>query len=863
MKTLQLFFLLIAFPMLMSGQVLPYKNPALSSEERAKDLLSRLTLDEKAILMCDVSDAIPRLGIKKFDWWSEALHGYANQMGTTVFPQPIGMAASFNEELVYRVFDAVSDEARARVNEEKQAGKESVRFHGLSVWTPNINIFRDPRWGRGQETYGEDPFLMSKMGIAVVNGLQGPRDAKYRKLLACAKHFAVHSGPEWSRHTLNLNDVGKRDLYETYLPAFKALVQEADVRQVMCAYQRLDDEPCCGNTRLMQRILRNDWGFRHVVVSDCGAIADFYYNHKTSSDPTHAAAEGVIAGTDVECGFGYAYLKVPEAVKRGLLLESDVDNSVLRLLTERFELGDFDDDSLVPWTKISPSVINSPENQKLALEMARQTMTLLQNRKDILPLAKNKKIAVIGPNADDKRMMWGNYNATPAHTVTIADGIREKLGADRVLYDRGCDITDDKMTVNYFSKASKDGKTGVKAAFWNNIKMEGNPVATEYYQDAFQKTTMGQYTFAEGVSMLDFSAKYETVYHADASEEIVFRIESTGDCLLFINGEKVYDADGRSQNARVPLKTEKGKDYAIELQYVAPNWGGNANLSFTFGREVPVNFDNLITRLKGIETVIFVGGISSRLEGEEMPVEIPGFKGGDRTDIQLPAVQRQCIKALKTAGKKVILINCSGSAVGLAPETETCEAILQAWYAGEQGGTAVADAIFGDYNPAGKLPLTFYKDTVGMRDFEDYSMQGRTYRYLETAPLFPFGFGLSYTKFTIGEAKLSKNAIKSGETVSLSVPVANVGKRDGAEVVQVYIRKLGDKDAPLKSLKAYKRIDLKKGEKQNIAIDLNASAFEFFDSDFNEMRVAAGDYEILYGNSSDDKDLKKINIKIG
>lgn len=374
----------------LSAQQYPFQNASLSSEERAKDLLSRLTLEEKAALMCDVSEAIPRLGIPKFNWWSEALHGLANNDSVTVFPEPIGMAASFDDELVYRIFTAVSDETRAKYHKAKRSGQENRRFLSLSVWTPNINIFRDPRWGRGQETYGEDPYLTSRMGISVVNGLQGPSDARYKKLLACAKHFAVHSGPEWSRHVLNINDLNPRDLHETYLPAFKALVQEADVREVMCAYQRLDDDPCCGSTRLLQRILRDEWGFKYLVVSDCGAISDFYTNHKVSSTPVHAAARGVLAGTDVECA-GPAYRLLPEAVKRDLVKEEDIDKSLMRVLVGRFDLGDLDNDSLVPWSKIPESIINCEVHRELALEMARKSMTLLQNKNNILPLSKKSK----------------------------------------------------------------------------------------------------------------------------------------------------------------------------------------------------------------------------------------------------------------------------------------------------------------------------------------------------------------------------------------------------------------------------------------------------------------------------------------
>ena len=397
-----------------TAQLLPYCNPDLSARERARDLLSRLTLEEKARLMLDESPAIPRLGIKKFFWWSEALHGAANMGGVTVFPEPVGMAASFNDGLLRRVFDAASDEMRAQYNRRMLNGGEDEKFHSLSVWTPNVNIFRDPRWGRGQETYGEDPYLTSVMGTAVVRGLQGPETAKYRKLWACAKHYAVHSGPEYTRHTANVADVSPRDLWETYLPAFKTLVTEAKVREVMCAYQRLDDDPCCSNNRLLQQILRDEWGFNYLVVSDCGAVTDIYANHKTSSDAVHAAAKAAVAGTDVECGFGYAYKTIPEAVRRGLITEAEVDKHVLRLLEGRFDLGEMDDPKLVEWSKIPASVMDSKAHRQLALDMARQSLVLLQNKGGVLPLkAGGEPIAVIGPNADDGPMMWGNYNGTP------------------------------------------------------------------------------------------------------------------------------------------------------------------------------------------------------------------------------------------------------------------------------------------------------------------------------------------------------------------------------------------------------------------------------------------------------------------
>lgn len=847
----------------LSGQTLPFQNPGLSSEARAKDLISRLTLEEKAALMCDQSDAIPRLGIKKFNWWSEALHGLANNKNVTVFPEPIGMAASFDDELVYHIFNAVSDETRAKYNEAIKSGQENRRFLSLSVWTPNVNIFRDPRWGRGQETYGEDPYLMSRMGISVVKGLQGPSDSKYKKLLACAKHYAVHSGPEWSRHEINLNNIDPRDLWETYLPAFKSLVQEADVRQVMCAYQRLDDEPCCGNTRLLQTILRDQWGFKHLVVSDCGAIGDFYTSHKVSSDAVHAAAKGVLAGTDVECQWNnYNYKKLPEAAEKGLITEEDIDKRLMRVLIGRFDLGEMDDDELVPWTKIPLSVVNNEEHRKLALEMALESMTLLQNKNDLLPLHKSiEKLAVIGPNANDKPMLWGNYNGTPVRTITILDGITSKLSPDKVLYDKGCDLVEDKITQSYLSKCSTDGEKGFKATYWNSRGLEGDIVTTQQIENPIKSTTAGQHEFAPGVKLEGFSVKYETEFVASQDEEIVFKLGATGYFELLVNGETITKYNNwRTLPSRHPFKIESGKEYKIEIRFAQlNNW--QANIEFDFGKEVDIDYTGLLNKLQGVDIVVFVGGLSTLLEGEEMPVSYPGFKGGDRTNIELPLVQRNCLKALKQAGKKVIFVNCSGSAIALTPETESCDAILQAWYGGESGGQAVADVLFGDYNPSGKLPVTFYKSSEQLPDFEDYSMKGRTYRYMSD-PLLPFGFGLSYTTFTIGNARLSKATIESNESVELTIPVSNTGNRDGTEIVQVYVRKVNDTDGPIKTLRGFRRVKVSAGKRVEAFIGLPSEAFEFYDRASGKMTVTAGEYELWYGNSSDTKDLKMTKITV-
>ena len=841
----------------VSAQTFPYQNPQLSAQERAKDLCSRLTIEEKAMLMLDESPAIPRLGIKKFFWWSEALHGAANMGNVTNFPEPVGMASSFNPDLLFKVFDIASTEFRAQYNHRMYDLKgEDMKMRSLSVWTPNVNIFRDPRWGRGQETYGEDPYLTSVMGDAVVRGLQGPEDAKYRKLWACAKHYAVHSGPEYTRHSANLTNVPVRDFWETYMPAFKKLVVDSKVREVMCAYQRLDDDPCCGSNRLLQQILRDEWGFKYLVVSDCGAVSDFYTSHKSSSSPITASAKATLAGTDVECGYGYAYRSIPEAVRRGLITEAEVDKHVIRLLEGRFDLGEMDDPSLVEWSKIPYSAMSTKASAQVALDMARQTIVLLQNNGNILPLKKNaEKIAVIGPNAHSEPMMWGNYNGTPNHTVTILDGIKAKQ--KKIVYIPGCDLTNNLVMESHMATecVTPDGKKGLKGTFWNNTEMEGKPFTTEYYTKPVNVTTAGMHVFAPNLPIEDFSAKYETTFTPKEAGEYVVNVESTGHFELYINGEKKFvEHTWRTTPTRTVLKAEKGQQFQIEVRFqTVKTWG--ASMKINVARELPINYQETIAQLKGIDKVIFCGGIAPSLEGEEMPVNIEGFKGGDRTSIELPKVQREFLKALKAAGKQVIYVNCSGSAIALQPETESCDAIIQAWYPGQEGGTAVADVIFGDYNPGGKLSVTFYKDDSQLPDYEDYSMKGRTYRYFNEA-LFPFGYGLSYTTFAIGDATIDGQ----NGSYKVSIPVSNNGQKNGTEIVQLYIRNTADADGPLKSLRGFQRVDVKAGQSATATIELKPESFEFWDAETNTMRTKSGTYEILYGNSSLDKDLKRLTV---
>ena len=854
-----------------AAQQLPYQNPNLSARERAKDLCGRLTLEEKAKLMLDESPAIPRLGIKKFFWWSEALHGAANMGNVTVFPEPVAMASSFNPALLYKCFDIASTEFRAQYNHRLyDLGGEDMKMRSLSVWTPNVNIFRDPRWGRGQETYGEDPYLTSMMGDAVVRGLQGDPligatgQHKYRKLWACAKHYAVHSGPEYTRHTANLTNVPVRDFWETYMPAFKYLVTKSDVREVMCAYQRLDDDPCCGSNRLLQQILRDEWGFKYLVVSDCGAISDFYESHKSSSSAVTASARATLAGTDVECGYGYAYRSIPEAVRRGLITEAEVDKHVIRLLEGRFDLGEMDDPSLVEWSKIPYSAMSTKESAKVSLDMARQSIVLLQNLPNpsqggapILPLNKKERIAVIGPNADNEPMMWGNYNGTPNKTVTILDGIKAKQ--KKVVYFPGCDLTYDKVMECHLATecTTPDGKKGLKGTFWTNTEWKGKPFTTEYYTKPLAVTTNGMHVFAANLPIEDFSAKYETTFAPKEAGEYVLNVEGTGEFEVLVNGSrKAYHRIWRSTPTRTVLTAKAGEKFQVEVRFkTVKTWG--AGMKIDIARELPIDYQKTIAQLKGIDKVVFVGGIAPSLEGEEMPVNIEGFKGGDRTNIELPKVQRDFLKALKAAGKQVIFVNCSGSAIALEPEMQTCDAIVQAWYPGQEGGTAVADVLFGDVNPSGKLPVTFYKRSDQLPDYEDYSMKGRTYRYFNDA-LFPFGYGLSYTTFDMGEA----SSTVDGNSVVLTVPLKNTGKRDGTEIVQVYIRNTADKEGPLKTLRAFKRVDVKAGQEVTETIQLSRESFEGWDGETNTMRFVPGTYDIFVGNSSADKGLQRLTVQI-
>ena len=702
MKKIGLLTLLVVST-LVKAQLLSYNNPNNSSSERATDLMNRMTLTEKISLMVDAAPAIPRLEINEYNWWNEALHGVGRAGLATVFPQAIGLAATFDNNAVMNTFDMVSDEARAKHHDFKRKG-EFKRYQGLTFWTPNINIFRDPRWGRGQETYGEDPYLTAKMGVAVVNGLQGTSDSKYDKLHACAKHYAVHSGPEWNRHVFDAKNISARDLWETYLPAFKALVKEADVKEIMCAYNRYEGKPCCSSDQLLQYILCDKWGFDGVVVSDCGAINDFYVKgyHETHPNKESAIADAVLSGTDLECG--NSYLSLSKAIKEGLITESQLDVSLHRILKARFELGLMDDDKYVSWAQIPISVVDSEAHRAMALEMARKSMTLLKNENSILPLSKGiKKIAVIGPNADDSIAMWGNYNGFPSHTTTILDGITGKLSADHILYDRGCNLVSSNVFISLIDQCEWNGKKGFEATYWNEPEFAGNFVVKDQVTSPFNLNTGGATVYAPGVNLQNLSAKFKAIFTSKSKQEIVLNISGDNGYHIFVNKKKVIDNWGEhaKETSEYVLKAQSGKEYLIEIEYM--HAGEEGVLQFNLG---------YVKEFDSAEIIVFVGGISPQVEGEQMPVSEEGFRDGDRTTIELPKVQRDLIHALKQSGKPIVLVLLSGSALGIYPEANEVDAILQAWYPGQAGGKAIADVIFGDYNPAGRLPITFIKMTA-------------------------------------------------------------------------------------------------------------------------------------------------------
>lgn len=830
MKLFYLFILsILLLPLSVAAQSLPYQNASLPVDVRVDDLVGRMTLQEKISQMMNDAPPIDRLGIPAYNWWNECLHGVARSGIATVFPQAIGMAATFDADAMFRTAEVISDEARAKYHQALRTGSQD-QYNGLTFWTPNINIFRDPRWGRGQETYGEDPYLTSVLGVAFVKGLQGDDD-KYFKTIATAKHYAVHSGPEYNRHSFDVRPP-LRDVWDTYLPAFEKLIRTGHAYSLMCAYNRYEGEPCCGSDELLVDILRNQWGFEGYVVSDCGAINNFYRTHKTSPDAAAASAQAVIAGTDLECGGSYSTLL--EAVKRGEITEEEINVSVKRLFTARMKLGMFDPDELVPYSKIPFSVVASKKSSEQSLEMARKSIVLLKNEQQTLPLdRKIKTIAVIGPNADNPTCLLANYNGSPPYIVTPLEGIRRKVGKNtRVIYHQGVGLTDDSVSipVNIKGLLQADGRSGFKAEYFNNGTFEGNPVFVQYEKEIDFFGTK-QHNILTNLKPGKVAARWTSTLSSLKDGAVVFEITSDDSGFrLFVDDRLWIDRfsyqEARVEYCRVPVKA--GQKRKLRFEFAQENEGGGISLTTVERRKS--DLDALVASVKSADAILFIGGISPSLEGEEMPVLVSGFNKGDRTSIALPRVQTDAMKALQATGKPVIFVMLTGSALAIQWEDDNLPAIINAWYGGQDAGTALADVLFGDYNPSGRLPVTFYASDNDLPPYEDYSMKERTYRYFTGKPLYPFGHGLSYTDFTYSDLRVPATAV-AGDSVNVSVSVTNTGSRSGEEVVQLYVSLLNRQvPVPLRSLQSVQRIKLEPGESRKVDFTLAPEQFSAIDA---------------------------------
>jgi beta-glucosidase len=833
MKTIVSILLLVlssASITLLSGQQhnpYPFQNPAIPYEERVSDLVSRLTLQEKADQLLFKAPAIPRLGIPAYTWWNEALHGVARAGYATVFPQSITIANSWDERLIFNVANAISDEARAKYHEFQRRGKTGI-YQGLTFWSPNINIFRDPRWGRGHETYGEDPYLTGRLGYEFVKGMQGD-DPKYLKTVATAKHYAVHSGPEPLRHTFNAK-VSEIDLRETYLPAFRTLVVDAGVYSVMGAYNMFRDFPCCANP-ILYGILRNEWGFRGYIVSDCGAVSDFWKYQKFSKDAAESSAAAVKAGTDLECGVDYK--KLMEAVNRGLLTEADINVAVKRIFTARFKLGMFDPDPVVPYAQ-TPFFVNcSDYNNSLSREAAQKSVVLLKNSNYILPLKKNlKTIAVIGPNADNFEALIGNYNGIAKDPVTILRGIKTKVEPDtKVIFAEGSDLADGVHNLTPIPSRyllTEDGKQGALGEYYNSTEMKGKPLFTRiddnidfYWEHLSPRQDMPDDNF--GIKWTTWLVPPETG---------TFYLGSWGSSAyeIMLDGKKIISErnEHHAFHKEYKIDLQESKKYKIEVFY--RNYAGDADIKLLWARPRTGLIERAVTTAKEADVVVLVLGLSQRLEGEEMPIKLDGFSGGDRTNLNLPSVQEQLLDAITGTGKPVIVVLNSGGALSINKAQEKAAAIILAGYGGQQGGNAVADILFGDFNPAGRLPVTYYKSIDQIPVFENYDMAGKTYRFFTQEPLYPFGYGLSYTTFTYSNLSIPEKAV-AGENVKVKVTITNSGKAEGDEVVQLYLTdEKASTPRPIRQLEGFKRVTLKPGESKDVEFVLEQRQFSIINS---------------------------------
>jgi beta-glucosidase len=846
-----LFLVCLQFAGCSDSYKYPFLNPKLSSAERAKDVVARLTLEEKVSQMLNTTPAIERLGIPPYDWWNEALHGVARtEYKVTVFPQAIAMAATWNVDAMLQMGDYTAEEARAVYN-LSQAKHIYSDYHGLTFWSPNINIFRDPRWGRGQETFGEDPFLTGSIGSGFVRGLQGS-DPVALKAAACAKHYAVHSGPEPLRHVFDIS-VSNYDLWDTYLPAFKTLVTEAKVAGVMCAYNAYDKQPCCGSDKLMLDILRNDWKFTGYVTSDCGAIDDFYNHHKTHPDAPHAAADAVFHGTDVDCGQS-AYKGLIQAVKDGLITETQIDISLQRLFEIRFRLGLFDPKSKSSLNKIDSSALCKKEHRDLSLKMAQQSVVLLKND-GILPLDKTKlkKVAIVGPNIDREEVQLGNYNGFPLHIYTPLEALKTKLDGVELIVTEGCNYTERRYAHNLNIARHAEN---IAVEFYNNRQLEGEPVY-KGVSDKLQFSSGGSSNpVADGVQLKNYSSRITGAFTAPLSGEIELHVGYDDAYRLFIDDNLVgEDWKGEtSRTARLPFNVVEGKKYNFRLEHFQGDNGGGWISLDAYKVEEPT-FAETAAKVKDADAIIFIGGISPRLEGEEMRVNAVGFNGGDRTSIMLPKVQTELMQALKATGKPVVFVMMTGSAIAVPWEADNVNAIVNAWYGGEFAGNAIADVLLGDCNPSGRLPVTFYAADADLPDFEDYTMTNRTYKYFTGKPLYPFGYGLSYTDFACNWATQPSSAYSAADTIKCKLTVKNTGVRSGDEVVQVYVKYPQGQGFPLKELRWFDRVSLDAAQSADLEVAIPVAQLAKWNDEYGKLDVPRGAYSIFVGGDSESETL--------
>lgn len=833
-----------------------YKDTSLPIAERVDDLISQMTLEEKISQMVHTAPAIERLGIPEYNWWNEALHGVGRAGVATVFPQAIGLAATWNQALIHQIAVAISDEARAKHHEALRRGVHAI-YTGLTYWSPNVNIFRDPRWGRGQETFGEDPYLTASLGVAFVRGLQGD-DERYLKLVATPKHFAVHSGPESQRHSFDAQ-VSERELRETYLPQFEACVKEGRAYSIMGAYNRVNGEACCASGTLLQKILREEWGFEGYVVSDCWAIIDIYAHHKIVSTAEEAAALAVKHGCDLNCGCTFPRLEA--AVEQGLITEEVIDQSVKRLFTARFKLGMFDPPEEVPYAQIPYEVVNSEAHQALALTAARESIVLLKNEAKLLPLSKEiGSIAVIGPNANQVELLLGNYHGTPVNAVTPLAGIRKKLSpSTRLYYAPGSPIADGVLPLevipsHYLYPAdSAAQEQGLDAAYFDNAQLAGEPVAQRI--DSFVDMNW------KGVSPLSgqwgdgFSVRWSGYLCPPASGRCRIGVNGFNAYKLYLDDEPLVEFEGEHDHhlTTKDVELEAGRFYQLRLEYCSYGVDSRAQLLWAWpGRDYQ---GEALAIAEKADVIVAVMGLSPLLEREELTVDVEGFLDGDRTDIGLPAPQEALLKQLHALGKPVVLVLLNGSSLAASWAAEQLPAIVEAWYPGEAGGEAIADVLFGDYNPAGRLPVTFYQSVADLPPFEEYQMDGRTYRFFQGEPLFPFGYGLTYTTFQFDNLQIERATVEAGGQVDIHVDVTNTGERAGDEVVQLYIRQDSASARLVKELKGFKRVSLEPGECKTVVFTLSVNQLASYDEELLAV-VRPGRVEVMVGNSSSNLPLR-------